>query len=329
MFGSVLLTALWGLATAFIDSGLDQHWLLWKKLHSRVYSDEIEDLGRRRIWQDNLEMINVHNLERSLGLHSYSLAMNHLGDMTADELRDTLMGTFVPSDQHRSPINTSTWVAKPLQASLDWRDFGMVSEVKSQGSCGACWAFSAVGALEGQLKKTTGVLVPLSPQNLLDCSTMLGNHGCDGGSMSAAFQYVMLNGGIDADAAYPYTAESGPCRYSNKSRAANCTSYRSLLAGDEDLLKAAVANVGPIAVAIDSKHHKFAFYKHGVYMDAKCTSHVNHAVLVVGYGTEEGQDYWLVKNSWGVHFGDKGYIKMARNKHNHCGITHHAVFPIM
>ncbi|XP_071770811.2 cathepsin S-like isoform X2 [Centroberyx gerrardi] len=278
MLGSLLFTLLCGFAVALVNPGLDRHWELWKKMHNKVYSQQIEEFGRRRIWEENLEMINVHNLETSLGMHTYELAMNHLGDL---------------------------------------------------GSCGSCWAFSAVGALEGQLKKTTGTLTSLSPQNLVDCSTKYGNHGCNGGFMSNAFQYVIKNQGIESDAAYPYMARPGQCRYNPNYRAANCSAYAFLPEGDEAALKVGLAVIGPISVAIDASRPKFVFYRHGVYRDHTCTHNINHGVLAVGYGTENGRDYWLIKNSWGTNYGDGGYIKMARNRRNQCGIALYPCFPIM
>uniref|UniRef100_UPI003AAA9DF3 cathepsin S-like isoform X2 n=1 Tax=Centroberyx gerrardi TaxID=166262 RepID=UPI003AAA9DF3 len=278
MLGGLLFTLLCGFAVALVNPGLDRHWELWKKMHNKVYSQQIEEFGRRRIWEENLEMINVHNLETSLGMHTYELAMNHLGDL---------------------------------------------------GSCGSCWAFSAVGALEGQLKKTTGTLTSLSPQNLVDCSTKYGNHGCNGGFMSNAFQYVIKNQGIESDAAYPYMARPGQCRYNSNYRAANCSAYAFLPEGDEAALKVGLAVIGPISVAIDASRPKFVFYRHGVYRDHTCTHNINHGVLAVGYGTENGRDYWLIKNSWGTNYGDGGYIKMARNRRNQCGIALYPCFPIM
>ncbi|MED6256841.1 hypothetical protein ATANTOWER_028974 [Ataeniobius toweri] len=157
-------------------------------------------------------MINDHNLEASLGLHTYELAMNHLGDLTTEEITSSFVGTIVPSELERVPYEFLK-INKSLPASLDWRDEGLVTSVKSQGSCGSCWAFSAVGALEGQLKKTTGVLMSLSPQNLVDCSSKYGNYGCRGGFMAHAFKYVINNRGINSDAAYPYTGKCGRCKY--------------------------------------------------------------------------------------------------------------------
>ncbi|XP_047461695.1 cathepsin S-like [Mugil cephalus] len=328
MFWSLLFPALCGFAAAITSSEMDRHWELWKKIHNKVYSHQVEELGRRRIWEENLEMINIHNLETSMGLHTYELAMNHLGDLTSQEIMGTFSGTIVPSDLERGPSNF-TDVNISLPASLDWREQGLVTEVKMQGSCGSCWAFSAVGALEGQLKKSTGVLTSLSPQNLVDCSTKYGNHGCNGGFMTNAFEYVIKNEGIESEAAYPYSAKNGRCRYKPEYRAANCSGYSFLPKGDEFALKMALVNIGPISVAIDASRPKFVFYRHGVYRDHTCTHNVNHGVLVVGYGRERGQDYWLVKNSWSENYGDDGYIKMARNRRNQCGIALYACFPIL
>uniref|UniRef100_A0A7P0T904 Cathepsin S n=1 Tax=Homo sapiens TaxID=9606 RepID=A0A7P0T904_HUMAN len=201
-------------------------------------------------------------------------------------------------------------------------------QYKEKGSCGACWAFSAVGALEAQLKLKTGKLVSLSAQNLVDCSTeKYGNKGCNGGFMTTAFQYIIDNKGIDSDASYPYKAMDQKCQYDSKYRAATCSKYTELPYGREDVLKEAVANKGPVSVGVDARHPSFFLYRSGVYYEPSCTQNVNHGVLVVGYGDLNGKEYWLVKNSWGHNFGEEGYIRMARNKGNHCGIASFPSYP--
>lgn len=314
-------------ATSHPDPTLDHHWELWKKAYEKQYNNEIEQRWRRLIWEKNLRFVTLHNLEASMGLHSYELGMNHLADMTSEEVTSMLTGFRVPDHQ---PINSSSYVRtwSPLPDTVDWREKGCVTDVKNQGSCGSCWAFSAAGVLEGQLKLKKGILESLSPQNLVDCSGSFGNYGCKGGLPVLAFKYVIENKGIDSDIAYPYTAKDGSCKYDPSRKAATSTSAKQL-PSSEAVLQEAVASVGPISVAIDASRPSFFLYKQGVYNDPSCSQEVNHAVLAVGYGTLNGQDYWLLKNSWSTSFGDQGYILLARNQGNLCGISSYASYALM
>lgn len=306
------------------DPTLDQHWQLWKKAHGKEYRHQAEEGQRRATWEKNLRLVMLHNLEHSLGLHSYQLGMNHMGDMTSEDVAALLTGLRVPYGHNQ----TSTYRRRGgAPDAMDWREKGCVTEVKNQGACGACWAFSAVGALEAQVKLKTGKLVSLSAQNLVDCSMMYGNKGCGGGFMTRAFQYIIDNNGIDSEESYPYMAQNGTCQYNVSTRAATCSKYVELPYADEAALKDAVANVGPVSVAIDATQPTFFLYRSGVYDDPRCTQEVNHGVLVVGYGTLNEKDFWLVKNSWGERFGDGGYIRMSRNHANHCGIASYASYP--
>lgn len=328
MLRSLLLVSMCvGAAAMFSSQQLDDHWDLWKKTHSKTYQDEVEDTHRRGLWEKNLMLITMHNLEASMGLHSYELGMNFMGDMTPEEIQQSFATLTPPTNLKRGP--SPRLMGADVPDTMDWREKGCVTSVKMQGSCGSCWAFSAAGALEGQLAKTTGKLVDLSPQNLVDCSSKYGNKGCNGGFMHQAFQYVIDNQGIDSDASYPYTGHQGQCRYNSMYRAANCSKYSFLTEGDEGALKIGLGTIGPISVAIDATRPRFTFYRSGVYNDPTCTQRVNHGVLAVGYGTLDGQDYWLVKNSWGATFGDQGFIRMARNKNNQCGIALYPCYPIM
>ncbi|XP_030250979.1 cathepsin L1-like [Sparus aurata] len=329
MLGSVLLFSLCLGAAATLDSKLDFQWDLWKKTHEKTYQNEVEEVSRRELWEENLMLITKHNLEASMGLHTYEMGMNYMGDLTPEEFLQSYATYIPPTDIPRAPSPFNGTSSPRVPGTIDWRKKGYVTKVKNQGRCGSCWAFSAVGALEGQLFKKTGKLVDLSPQNLVDCSFKYGNLGCKHGWAHKAFQYVMDNQGIDSEASYPYTGRESKCSYDSRYRAANCSQYYFLPQGDERALKQALATIGPISVAIDSSRNGFQFYKRGVYTDPSCAKETNHVVLAVGYGTLNGQDYWLVKNSWGTNWGEEGYIRMARNKNDQCGIAMYACYPTM
>ncbi|OCT69284.1 cathepsin S [Xenopus laevis] len=307
------------------DPTLDTHWQLWVKSHQKSYKDAEEEHARRTIWEETLKFITVHNLEYSLGLHTYDVGMNHLGDMTGEEVAAKMTG-YAGSDYslaNMTHVPNELFEAAP-PTSIDWRTQNCVTPVRDQGTCGCCYAMSAVGAMECQLKKKMNMLFTLSPQELVDCSDTEGNNGCKSGNELSAFTYMMKHG-VMQESAYMYTGQEADCN--RKAHTGLKVTLINVVPADELMLKNAVGTVGPVSVSIDSSRKSFRLYKSGVYYDRFCTKNLDHSVLVVGYGTDIQNDYWLVKNSWGVGFGDQGYIRMARNKNNLCGIAQQALYP--
>ncbi|KAJ8918904.1 hypothetical protein NQ315_016806 [Exocentrus adspersus] len=341
----LLVVCLGVVAAASLSSAredVEQAWIDFKAskrlpaTHGRQYRNLREEVVRKQIFTQNFDKVAAHNKLYEDGAVSYALKISEFSDWTRDE-KSTLNG-YKKSKAQVADIDVTEFVpAKNAQIpdEIDWRKLGAVTPVKNQGHCGSCWAFSATGALEGQHYVKTGKLISISEQNLVDCSSDHNNMGCYGGDMNPAFTYVHNQDSIDSETAYPYEAENGRCRYEASGNVTTTRGYATIENGNEEYLKAAVATIGPIAVAIDASQDDFSFYSEGVYYNPDCIpgrndpeNELDHGVLVVGYGTEDGQDYWLIKNSWGTKWGDNGYIKMARNRDNNCGVAASASFPL-
>jgi len=259
--------------------------------------------------------------------------MNKFGDMTNEEINKQMNGLDLSLKDKVNGLDRHTYRAPAnvvLPDAVDWRTKGYVTPVKDQGQCGSCWAFSTTGSLEGQHFAKTSQLVSLSEQNLVDCSGKFGNMGCNGGLMDYAFQYIKVNKGIDTETSYPYEAHDDKCRFNAKNVGATDTGFVDIKRDDENDLQNAIATVGPVSVAIDASQSSFHFYHSGVYNEPMCSSvQLDHGVLAVGYDSQNGQDYYIVKNSWGTSWGNQGYIWMSRNKNNQCGISTMASYPLV
>ncbi|CAF1024289.1 unnamed protein product [Rotaria magnacalcarata] len=316
-----------------LDEQLNSQWALFKRVHAKQYNTIEEETARRTIWEANLVKIQNHNLEADLGLHTYTLGMNRFGDMAHEEFVKQMNGFKMSAKAESDDFDRHTFLAPSniaLPAAVDWRKLGYVTPVKDQGQCGSCWAFSATGSLEGQHFAQAKSLVSLSEQNLVDCSDKFGNMGCDGGLMDQAFQYIKANKGIDTEKSYPYEAVDGKCRFKKQNIGATDTGFVDIKSMNETDLQSAIATIGPISVAIDASQDSFQFYSSGVYNEPDCSStQLDHGVLAVGYDAAGSKDYYIVKNSWGTSWGQKGYIWMSRNKKNQCGIATMASYPLV
>ncbi|XP_012940521.2 cathepsin L1 [Aplysia californica] len=302
-------------------------WSAYKTTHGKLYSGQREVL-RREIWESNLDYIQRHNVEADRGMHTYWMGENQFTDLTNSEFR-AMMNGYQMSNRTSSVQFVSTLTDTP--DAVDWRDKGYVTKVKNQERCGSCWAFSTTGSLEGQTFKKTGKLPSLSEQNLVDCSKKEGNKGCKGGLMDKAFEYVIKNNGIDTEDSYPYTGHDGlSCKFKKADVGATETSFVDVKRGSEEALAQAVAEIGPISVAMDAGHESFQHYRTGIYKEPRCSSiKLDHGVLAVGYGADGGSNYWIVKNSWGTMWGDQGYFKLAKDDHNMCGLATQASYPVV
>lgn len=309
------------------DADIKPQWEEFKATHNKKYETETEEMYRMKIFKENVIRINKHNARFDAGEVTFKVGVNKYADMHTHEVVEQMNGykSGLKKKGDKTHIANITW---PWSKKVDWTAKGYVTPIKDQGQCGSCWAFSTTGSLEGQLFKKTGTLVSLSEQNLVDCSSSYGNYGCDGGLMDQAFQYIQANGGIDTEDSYPYTGEDGACRFSASNVGGTDTGFVDVNPTEDDL-RDAVEKIGPVSVAIDASNWSFQMYASGIYYEPECSSEIlDHGVLAVGYGSEWlNKEYWLVKNSWGTSWGEKGYIKMARNKNNNCGIATEASYP--
>jgi len=307
----------------------------FKQKFNKLYKTDDEENMRKRIFEKNIENILEHNQAFDNGDETFDLAVNKFADLSNDEFkRQVLQKSSIPVIQF--PGNTDVYASKPTSktpASVDWVKAGKVSPVKNQGQCGSCWSFSAAETIEGAyaIKKKLSKAVSLSNQQLLSCSstdTGFGNDGCNGGFARNGMHYVLqVSGGIESDKDYPYVGKVASCKASKSKYVTGISEVTAVESGSEDVLQQSVFENGPNSIAIDASSISFQLYNSGVYYNPKCSSKVlNHAVLAAGYGTQGGQEYWLVKNSWGTDWGDDGYIMMARGQGNNCGVATDATF---
>jgi C1A family cysteine protease len=331
---SILLQLLATFALVRFVRSDDARFSKWARQFAIHFTNETQRHGIYRKWLDNDVFINQIN---SLNL-SYTLGHNQFSGMDIAEFRQ--YRTISPFAPAQSVETKQSLVHYALKESVDWETVGAVSPVKDQGQCGSCWSFSTTGALEGAVFIKTGILYRFSEQQLVDCDTFKNggkDHGCNGGLMDNAFSWVGKNNGLCMEADYPYvsgtTQTAGTCKTSCLTvQSSDVKTYVDVEPNSDDAFMLALSKQ-PVSVAIEADQREFQLYQSGVFTGS-CGTNLDHGVLAVGYGSDAGVDYYRVKNSWSVNWGEKGYIRLGRGaKYNNgagqCGILMSASFPVV
>jgi len=297
--------------------------------YERKYHSLEEEAKRFKIFEASFNYIKAANSKGN----SFFLVINEFADQAPEEFNSTHFGMSAPSSgklwMGMPRLGVDEYSGAELPSSVDWTVMGAVTAVKNQGSCGSCWSFSTTGALEGAWQIATGNLISLSEQQLVDCSKE--NNACNGGSMDSAFDYLKDHDAC-LESSYPYTGKSGPgCKKDGACKVGipkgDITGYYDVPSDDTNALMEAIAKQ-PVSVAIEADQTSFQSYGGGVISKA-CGSKLDHGVLLVGYGTDNGKDYWKVKNSWGPTWGEQGYVRIERGLPGagECGIKSMASYP--
>ncbi|KVH97058.1 Cysteine peptidase, asparagine active site-containing protein [Cynara cardunculus var. scolymus] len=283
----------------------------WKEIHGKTYEHAQEEESRLVNFRRSLKYVLEKNSKRK-SEKEHMVGLNKFADLSNEEFKETYLSKVKGSNSNK----------------LKMKGDG----IKKNTTAGSCWAFSVVGAIESAHALDTGELIRLSEQELVDCDNY--DYGCNGGNMDTAFRWVIKNGGIDTEADYPYTSGNGydgKCIVSKENNIVVSIDSYTDVEPNENALLCAVAKQ-PVTVGIVGSAYDFQLYTGGIY-DGECSSSpydIDHAVLVVGYGSQDGEDYWIVKNSWGTYWGMDGWILMKRNtniKNGVCGINLEPSYP--
>jgi len=300
-----------------IDSAITSAFTNFMEEYNKQYTDA-EFATRLGIFAQNLERVNQMNKEHILLGGEAVFGVTQFSDLTPEEFKSMYL-TYRPGNSSEPRVNV-VLDGEPNTV-VDWRTKGAVTDVKDQGQCGSCWAFSATEAIESYSFLNDGKLVNLSPQQITSCDKT--DSGCGGGWPHNAFTYVQKAGGIESSADYPYTSgggSTGVCKFNAAKVAVKVAGYKSVTKGEANL-KAAVNN-GPPSVCVAAE--AFQSYRSGILRS--CPGSVDHCVQAVGYDDTNSPPYWIVRNSWATTWGEKGYIRIASGS-DLCLIADYVTYP--
>ena len=298
------------------EYSITMYQLLWNVIYSSILDISLQDIS----WTMNDRYIHEHNQQHL----SYEVGHNQFSEVSFIDGKNPQTHHYLkhprePEDVYEESLEVPTQV--------DWRYKGDVSSVKDQGECGSCWAFSATGALESAWSIHHHQLYNLSEQELVDCGDSYGNNGCSGGMMDNAFKYIIQNG-LCSNASYPYIGTDSTCSNTTCTKVVKMKHFKDIPSRNEHALMHAVSKQ-PVSVAIQANLQSFQLYKSGIYSDPFCGDDLDHGVLLVGYGYDStwNMTYWIIKNSWGSKWGEKGYMKIRKDINDTGGLCGIAIDP--
>jgi len=307
----------------------------WVHQHAVKFRDEHHWREMYTTWSSNDKFIEETNFKNL----SFVLGHNQFSGMDSQQFK-AYLGFSKENSLRTSNLRGFLHDAAAAPVSVDWIAKGAVTPVKDQGQCGSCWSFSTTGALEGAYFTKYGELPSFSEQQLVDCDSLKNggsDHGCDGGLMDNAFTWIGKNGGLCTETNYPYvsgeTQKRGTCDTTCPVLSQSKVSkFVDVAPSSDSAMMSAIAQQ-PVSVAIEADQKEFQLYKSGVFTGA-CGTNLDHGVLVVGYGTLSGQDYYMVKNSWSTTWGANGYIMLGRGSQynkgdGQCGVLMEASYPVL